>query len=371
MPFCSGLTRMCFGPLTRRSTMSKLTLGEIPYGIQIDLKKRGVEAATFLVKNQAFILSRDGADYLKSSVKLSVQTPLTQIYQRVAESDKLRMFTMFDLTSCTESIPSVLTLDELSIDGKYISKSMPQAYQNVWINLSPILAKSRDAYNISLQITDVVKLANLVGRGILCMSYNDSDEWLTPNLNVQMIEAYSLLFAMHLKNRFDLSLEEYALIRTLFAAYYAQMVQSPIAPKEIPPILYRCKELYRDAGTARAIDERMEQVSEARNKVAPDGTLNISVICKILPQCGPARIQKLLSERLLYSFMARSPVDSQTMFCAIDYPPYFVYLLLANLRNGKNPLFNLLIKFGNMKAKFNAFADELVSSKMFIDKVLR
>ena len=351
--------------------MSKPSIADIPYGMQIELRKRGMEAATFLVKNSAFVLGLDGAEYLKNLVKISVQTPLTEIYQRVTQTGKLPLFTMFELTDCKENIPSILTLEELTIDGKYLSPNMPKFYQNAWINLSPLASKTRDAYNRSLQITDTIRFANLVARGILCMSYNDSEEWLTPALNVTMIEMYSLLFAMHLKNRFDLNIEEYALVRTLFAAYYAQLVSENSAPKEIPPILYRCKELYRDVGTPRAIDERLAVVGEVRQKLDPTWKLSIKTICEILKQCGPQRMQKMMSDRLLYAFMSRSPVDAQTMYCAIDYPPYFVYALLANMRNGKNPLINMLIKFGNNGRLLSEFSKELISSKMFIDKVIR
>ena len=216
-----------------------------------------------------------------------------------------------------------------------------------------------------------MQFAALISRGILCMSYNDSDEWLTSSLNATMVEAYSLLFAMHLKNRFDLNAEEYAVVRTLFAAYYAQKVCSNSAPKNCPPLLYRCKDIWRDVGSPNAVDDRLASVEEVRNQIAPDGVLSIKVICDILAKAGPQRMQKLISERLLYTYMSRSPTDSRAMYCAIDYPPYFVWLILQNLRNGKNPLFNLLIKFGNMKTILTKFSEELITSKLFIDKVAR
>lgn len=351
--------------------MSKPSICDTYYGNQLGLKQRGVEAAIFLAKNPTTVLGKDGIELIKNTVKINgAQSPLTEIYSKVAESGKLHYFTMFDLTRTGETIPPVLTLDDITIDGKYIANSVPQAYKNAWLNLTPILGR-RDAYNSPLQITDQLRFASLVARGFLSMSYNDSDEWLTPALNVTMIETYSLLFAMHMRNRFDLNLEEYGLVRTLFAAYYAQMVQANDAKKDVPPILYRCKDIWRDAGSPNAIDERLESVKETRDKIAPDGKLSIATICSILQECGPSRMQKFISDKLVYAFMSRTPSDTRIQFCAIDYPPYFVYQVLANLKNGKNPLFNTLIKFGNMKAILTRFATELITSKMFIDKVVR
>lgn len=100
-------------------------------------------------------------------------------------------------------------------------------------------------------------------------------------------------------------------------------------------------------------------------------SLSIDTICAILREKGPDRMKKLLKPVAFYQFMSRSPSDSQSMLIATDYPPYFVYMLLANLRGGKNPFFQSLIKFGDMKKTLVKFTDDLVSSKMFIDKVSR
>lgn len=275
---------------------------------------------------------------------------------------------MFDLSKATD-IPTILTTNEIAIDGKYISKEMPHDFQTVWLNLTPF--SRSDAYNRILHITDTMQLASAVTRGLLCMSYNDSPVWLSPQLRIDIIEMYSLCFTMRMKTLFDLNVEEYALVRLLFAAYMAQMLDDESLTKETPPILYSCKFLFMDTGTPRTIDERMEGVSEVRTRIAPDMHLNIDVICNILREKGPDRMKKLLKTASFYQFMSRSPMDSQSMLIATDYPPYFVWMLLNNLRGGKNPFFQSLIKFGDMKRTIVRFVNDLTSSRMFIDKVSR
>jgi len=348
----------------------KPTIGTTPYGISLDLKKRAMEAATFLTKNQSTLAGRDGLEYLKSSVKMTVSTPITDIYTRAADLDKLKCFTIFDLSGAAD-VPSLLTVGELTVDGKYISPNMPSIFQNAWINLTPFLKSRNDAYNRNLQLTDTVQFASLIARGLLCMSYNDSDAWLTPSLRIMIVEAYSLCMTMRMKTLFDLNFEEFALCRLLFAAYMAQMLDSPTAPKEVPPILYSCKFLYMDTGTPRTIDDRFEGISEVRTRIAPSMDLSIDTICAILREKGPDRMKKLLKASAFYQFMSRSPSDSQSMLLAIDYPPYFVYMLLNNLRGGKNPFFQNLIKFGDMKRTLVRFTDDLINSRLFIDKVTR
>jgi len=154
----------------------KPTIETTPFGMKLDLRKRAIEAATFLAKNIGLTVGRDGTEYLKSSVKMTVSTPVTDIYTKAADLDKLNCFTIFDLSGAPD-VPTVLTNAELAIDGKYISPSMPHEFRNVWLNLTPFIksGKNNESYNRIPQITDTVQLASVVTRGLLCMSYNDSD----------------------------------------------------------------------------------------------------------------------------------------------------------------------------------------------------
>lgn len=351
--------------------MNKLTLSETPYGVSLDLSKRGVEAATFLAKNRASVLGLDGIEYLQSAVKPTVSTPLIEIYNKAASLGKLRNFVMFDTTGVPD-VPTVLTLEDITLDGKYLAKSMPPAYQKVWVNLTPILSR-RDAYNRTLQIANTTRFANLITKGLLCMSYNDSDMWLPPVLSIPVIEAYSALFAMHLKGLFNITdIEDYNFVRTMFAAYMAQMIDDPKSVKmDVPPLLNRCTFLY-EGGSMQDLYRRFEKVAETRKKIAPSGEFNIEVICALIAAHGPLRMQKI-NTRMLYVLMSRSPMDSQNMMFAMDYPPYFVYLLLNNVRGGKNPLFMNLLKFGgpNLKKRIDRFADDIVANKFIIEKIER
>lgn len=349
--------------------MSKPTIADTFHGTSLQLKERGISAATFLAQNGYSILDGDGKAYLQTVVRPSVSTPIIDIFSKVVSTNKLKMFTMFDLSKAS-NVPTVLTLPEITLDGKYLTKNMPLAYQNAWINLTPYLGK-RDAYNRNLTITNVVDFASLVAKGMLCMSYNDSDDWLTPILAVTIIEMYSLMFSSFLKNKYNLDFEEMGLVRTLFAAYAAQLLdKEAMRTAKVPPLLYRCKFLYQDTGSIRAMEQRFDSFNESRFKASPDGSLNIDVICKIIQDVGPTRM-KDLQARTVYAFMSRSPMDSQNMLFAIDYMPYFVYLMLHNLKGGKNPSFQTMLKFGDVKRKMLQFADELVDSRRFIEIVNR
>ena len=349
--------------------MNKPTISETPYGVMLDLRRQGLDAAAFLAKNHGSILGLDGARYLQSTVRPTVANPLVEIYNRAAEQEKLHCFTMFDL-SRAEGIPSILTLGAVTIDGKYISKSMPQIFQNAWVNLTPILGRN-DAYNgRGLQINDVIYFSGLIARGLLCMSYNDSDSWLTPGLRIQIIDFYSLLISSLLRDRFALDQEEMLMVRTLFAAYMAQLLDTSEGDMDVPPILNRCKFLY-PGSSPRILAERFEKIVDVRKQIAPDGRFSIDTVCRILASgAGPGRMKHFTSNTF-YGFMSHSPGDNQIMSFAVDYPPYFVWQMLNNLHGGKNPLFQRMYKYPETKRAVRQFADDLVQTKLFIDRISR
>lgn len=342
----------------------KPTIADTPYGAALDIRGKAIGTAAYFIKNSGVVLGPQELDMLKS-VRLHIKSSFTDIYQRVVEDGKLGLFTFTDCSATRDAVPELLTLNDITVDGKYISKNIPVEYQNTWVNLSPILGK-RDAYNSSMQITDVPRLCALVARGMLCMSYNDSDGWLTPNLCTFVVESYSTMLSAHLRSIFNLGYDEHRLVHTLIAAYYAQLLGTADAPLEVPPLLYRCSFL----GTGAEISERLLVFREERSKLNNGWQLSLDIVCNLLATCGPSRMKTLTSKQL-YVTMSRGSIDSQAMLLSLDYPPYWVYQLLANSQGSKNPNINNLIKFTDMKKKIIMFANELVASKLFIDKVKR
>ena len=344
--------------------MMKPSIADTPYGVALDIRGSAIGAAAYFVKNPGVVFGKQELDFLKN-IRLHVKTSFSDIYQRVVEADKLGMFTFADCSASRDTVPELLTLNDITVDGKYISKNIPAEYQNIWVNLSPILGK-RDAYNSSMQITDIPRLCALVSRGMLCASYNDMDGWLTPNLCAFVIESYSTMIAVHLRSIFNLGYDEFRLVHTLIAAYYAQLLGQEDQPLEVPPLMYRCTFL----GTGSEIVERLNIFKDERLKLNNGWVLSLDIVCKLLATCGPSRMKTLTSKQL-YVTMSRGSIDSQAMMIALDYPPYWVYQLLANSQGSKNPNISNLIKFTDMKKKIIMFANELVASKLFIDRISR
>jgi hypothetical protein len=68
---------------------------------------------------------------------------------------------------------------------------------------------------------------------------------------------------------------------------------------------------------------------------------------------------------------SRTNAEAQSMVFALDYPPYWVYLILKTLSNDKNPIIATIFRISDLKKKAMLFASDLKSSKFFIPMVNR
>jgi len=355
--------------------MKKKTIADTPFGMALDLKNSALEAAKFLVRHRSAVLDEDVFNAIKSSVKMTVSSAFADIYSKVVESDSWKSgYSLLNLSDLDDSVPTIFTLDDITVDGKFVSENVPKSLQTAWLNLTPILGNKGtggNAYNSFLQIKDSPRLAALVSRGALCMSYNDSDDWLSATLQETILDAYSYVLTLPIKMMFNIDLEQDKLLRTFLAAYFAQLLQSPKDPKEIPSILFRCRWL----GTPREITDRLEPTTEYRRKLAKDAgladvdELTLDIVCKLIAKYGPDRMNAFSATNFV-RYMSRSAMDRNATIMSLYYPPYFVYMLLASLHGMKNPIFANLLKFTDTKRKLIKFEEGLLTSN-FLGSIKR
>jgi hypothetical protein len=321
-------------------------------------------AAHFLVKHDTFVSVPDASVKSLQAIRVYMNNPVSNIYSKVQESDGLNQIKFLDFTGFGEDIPSVLTAEDLTVDGKYIGVTVPASFQKSWVNLTPIIGR-RTSRNDAFQINDVQRLCTLVTRAMLVMSYNDAERWLTPSLASSVVEFYSMTMAAMLRRLYNLDATELRLVRVLFATYFAQLCGASDDPKEVPPLLYRCRTL----GTQRDITDILDQVQDVL-EVAKTKDWNLTLICTALAKYGPQRMSDF-NVMKLYRPWSANAIDSMVMMFAADYPPYFVYQLLRVLGNSKNSVMLDITRMNETKMAMVKFADELVNSSALLNSVRR
>ena len=350
--------------------MKKTTITATPFGAALRLEDEAMEAAKFMVRHPSALLGEDVFNSIKSSVKMTVSSAFAEIYSKVVENSGWKSsFTLLDLSNPEESIPTIFTLDDITIDGKYIrNQQLPKTLHNAWINLTPILGKRNTlggSYN-GVTIKDTPRLAALISRAVLCMSYNDADVWLTSYDSAILLDAFTFTMTFPIKQLFNLDVEEEKLVKTLFAVYFAQLLHGTNDNLDIPPILNRCTWL----GTPREIMARLDSVAEDRaalcniHKLEP-GQMTLETTCQLIAMHGPDRM-KGFSSATLVRYMSRSAMERNSTIMAMYYPPYFVYMLLAAMHGLKHPIYSLLLKFGDMKKNLVKLESDIIHSSTVV-----
>lgn len=342
----------------------KRTILTTPFARASGLADQVDAAAHFLVKHDTFVSVSEASVKSLSNIRVLVQNPMAAIYSKVQESNGLAQCKLLDFTGIDGDIPSVITAEDLTVDGKYIPITVPDEYKKAWVNLTPIVGR-RTTRDGAFVISDVQRLCALMTRAMLVMSYNDADRWLAPNLASSVVEFYSMTMASLLRRLYNLDANEYRFCQILFAAYYSQLMGSEHDPLDVPPLLYRCHTI----GTQRDILETLETISDVRH-TAGTKELSIKLVCEAIAAHGPQRMSEFNIAKLYRPWSANA-IDSMVMMFAADYPPYFVYQLLKVLSGSKNSVFMDILRMNETKKAVVKFADELVNSSTFLGVIDR
>lgn len=333
------------------------------FGQASGLAEQAHHALTFLIKNGTLISVQDADLKALTAIRSYSQTTMTEIYNHIVEDNKLSSCYVMDLTKFNKDMPEILANEDICIDGKAIPEA-PSNFSKAWINITSVLGKRSSTHNLPI-ITDTAKFNRLFVRGVLCMSYNDSDMWLDPKLAAFIIESYSMTAAMLLQRSYNLNPEEFKFVQTLFATYYAQLLGGSAVGLKVPPLLNRCGFL----GSMADIGSRLEMIESYRPDEG-ESMLSVPMICSLITKVGPPRMHEFQVNKF-YQIFSASTTDSQAMLIALDYPPYWVYQMLKTLSGEKNPMLSTIFKMSGLTQRATQFAKDLNTSSLFIAKVNR
>ena len=343
--------------------MGRVTLFNSVFAKASGLESKAKQALPFLIKNQKNVIFDTSMQKSLADIRSYLRNPLTELYQKIIDGDKLNQFTIMSFDNVSVDIPTILTLNDVTVDGKAIGVELPDFLNKPWINLTPFIGK-RDSYNGMLYINDAPAMCGLFVRGALSVSYNDSDNWLPPKLSSFIVESYSMTLASLIAKPYKLTYEDLKFVQTLFAARMAQLVGDTHDDLVTPPLLYRCPFL----GSALDIKDRLDRIQHLRDNDG-DSILTIRNIVDILNKTIP-RLSEY-KESYLYRAVSAAPLDGQSMLFGVDYPPYWTYLLLKVASGIKNPILSNEFKQSNLKNKLNNFVSAFIVSSGIIDKLTR
>ena len=344
--------------------MNKVTLLDTAFAQAHALGKMLQPTLVFLSKNLNVIVPKLSVDRDLNSIRPWSETPISMLYTKAVQTGKLGAFSFLNLKDIKGDIPVLLTLNDVTINGKAITTTpVPAQLQNCWINLTPIVSRS-SAYNDAIQISNQIELYELVARAICCAGYDTNNQWINERHAAYMCDTYSAIVTNYFSGFYHFNVEEAMMFRTLFAAYFCQLLGRQDSPLDVPPLLMtHCNFL----GTNTDIIAVLERVKPYRPNNG-DSLLTPPTICNCLRHVGPERM-KDFDETEFYRGITSSNVDSSSTAIALDYPPYWLWQLLRVASGHKNWLISSYLKITNTKAKLDLFCKDIVSSNVLITKV--
>lgn len=294
-------------------------------------------------------------------VTTMLPTPVNVIFDHLKNTDKLDIFAPIHLDKGV--IPEVLTTDDIVIDltqlDGHILKQYPEFFNKILINLSSILkiSKVNQAYSVS----DINVMHAMYTRGALIASYQDSDGWLNPTLNVFIVKTYSMIISRLLALQYNLTYFEQLNIAAVFALYMCQALGAENDNLDNPSLFQRCTFLSDKRSTLNDLAKAMSHLSSTG--------LNIGKVCLLIKELGPPRMETF-NPQILYRTISSLGTSAISMSIALEYPPYWVYQLLLAVGNTK---IKMLYELKNNKLfdDCKAFAHVLNTSNCFVEQLHR
>lgn len=277
----------------------------------------------FAVENKDQFFSVSELLAMIRPVRTILKTPMAEMFDRLVATEQLNNFAAF-YTPEKESVSELLTTSSLTLDlkqfrGADVLQHLPLIKDKVLVNLTSVLKQDRATGDYSIGAID--NFQNLFVRGQLVAAYNDISDWITPQVQEFVIRSYSMTISGMISRYYNLSVPEQMTLTLYFAFFMSQLLTPDDSNQSAPPIFFRCSTLGSRA--------EMNEIADICSADHPDG-LDILSLCELIAHSGPEKMSKFDHSSLNAMCSSLGP-DLITSRIALEYPPYWVYILLLTL----------------------------------------
>ena len=295
------------------------------------LDKQIPRVLKYTVENRNDILPTSELMSLAQAIRNILKTPIAEFFDRLVAAEKLSNFAAIYIPQATGSLPELLTSSNITLDLKQISdtstiRAISELRNKVLINLTSVLR--RDKTNGGFYVNAVDVFQNLFVRGHLVASYQDSDGWMTPYLGEYAVRSYSMILSGIISRYYSLSLIETLKVTGILALYMCQLLSREHDDLVNPPLFNRCTHVGNRA--------ELQILAETCADKSQHG-LTLDSVVALMVELGPERMAKF-DVAAFKSLCGGLGPDLITSGIALEYPPYWVHMLLMALSGAKLPL---------------------------------
>lgn len=264
------------------------------------------------------------------------------------------------------SVPEILTTTGLVVDFKNNPNGSPLASyfelnNKLLINLAGIVKRNEQTRN--LIVSDINELHSMYVRSMLVRSFSVSDGWLTPSLSTFIVKTYALSLASMIGKTENLSFPEQMTVAMIFALYMSQQFARNDDDPNKPRNFYKCTYL-------GSISD-LENIAARASERTTDG-LSLQTCCELVAETGPQRLHKFnIGSLYRLGVMLGSSLEPVSTRIALEYAPYFTFMVLNVLSGGKGGSLQLRMKENRLigSAESKRFLEEIkVCQSLFANR---
>lgn len=320
-----------------------------------DIEKQMKIVVDYLIANRTMIATKQDLASIFSTRSLS-STPISNMFERCIHTGFINEFATILKIPDKSGVPDLITMGSIVVDLKESSQGnplrpFPELYQKILININSLVKPSNNGWYVSA----VQEMHSMFIKGMLTRSYAMSgDMWLSPSHNQFVIRSYAMLVATTIARTTGLNYNELLSVAIVFALYMSQMLNRSDRYKEelIPPSFYNNTYLGQRSDLVRFVDENHDDLKEP---------LNLNRCCNLINKIGSSKVRNYNIDLLYRQCNSLgSYIDKLTTMLALEYPPYWVWMILQSVSGAKLGSFGKILQQHNLMQGAKKFCAELV-----------
>jgi len=343
--------------------MTKLSISETTIAKQSNVRDYAKDVRKFLIENVAYItLNHDIETGLLNLQDTLVKSVISELYQQAIREDKLGIFTLLNLNK-VDKIPSWFLISWLDIDtlelrdidkSSYdVLSSIPQYKDKILVDITSYISKRTG------KISDIPNFHARLVRDMLSRSYHLANRmWLSPTILYSLTKFYSMIISNKIGRTYNLTYQEQHVVATILAVYFTNRCTD--IDEVINPVMYKMDFLQKVVDTKSIF----KAIKDKRSKAAE---FDLQSVVDTIIDLGPSRMNKFTLSTF-YSMNANLSSNQLMSLIALDYPPYWCYLILDALSGAKSSIYHT-IKSLNMRKEVNRLQVEIIKTKTFINSL--
>lgn len=314
------------------------------------------DATATLIRNRDRFLTAQQISTIMSR-QTGISTAMSKIYSRISTSTDATLYSLVDLTKSVGGVGEVSTFSHIPIDMLQITNAYPSLM--TMINIIPAL-KGKLVINMSQRLKADGSLANIddfqaaVVRDQLVRSYFSSTNrtWLTPIATKFITKAYIMVLGTMLARYLNLDINSRMELSTILGYYVLSKMTTPESARNT--LLGQWK--YFFLPDPDDILQIFAHINDTLGKQSIDSLVDVMVVVNAL---GRPRLQLNVAKLSLATGYIHP--DRNVSAIAIEYPPYFVWLLLLAASRQRIKITDLL-KDLRLKDGLDSFAADLLGT---------